>query len=212
MTYSLNEIEGLSKRAARGAGRSWGMAEEAAKAVRWLSSFNLQGAEGLHALLTAQQGRPTSDLAPHTLDGIWVAPNGNLCPLSCGAALCDVADRFDRKEDIVMTQVGYPTLILPFMASLNLPFCVTWGDVVVTGKNGALHITAPQSRLMCALAEQVTCTALGDTPDKLIALSKRANVTTAAWDGLTALALRTYAPATESSRILGAGAGNSDND
>ena len=37
MTYSLYEIEVTGKRAARGSGFSWGLAEEAGKATRWLS-------------------------------------------------------------------------------------------------------------------------------------------------------------------------------
>ena len=36
MHASLNEIESLCKKAARGAGMSWGLAEEAGKAAKWL--------------------------------------------------------------------------------------------------------------------------------------------------------------------------------
>ena len=39
MSYSLNEFEALALKAARGAGLPWGLAEEAGKAVRILSSF-----------------------------------------------------------------------------------------------------------------------------------------------------------------------------
>ena len=41
MSYSLNEYEALALRAARGAGLSWGLAEEAGKAVKILSSLGL---------------------------------------------------------------------------------------------------------------------------------------------------------------------------
>ena len=34
MSFSLNEIEAMGRRAARGAGLHWGIAEEAGKAVR----------------------------------------------------------------------------------------------------------------------------------------------------------------------------------
>ena len=34
MTWSLNEIESLAKKAARGAGLDWGLAEEAGKTTR----------------------------------------------------------------------------------------------------------------------------------------------------------------------------------
>jgi hypothetical protein len=35
MMRSLNEIEAMAKRAVRGAGLAWGLAEEAGKALRW---------------------------------------------------------------------------------------------------------------------------------------------------------------------------------
>lgn len=36
MSFALNEIEATAKRATRGAGYDWGLAEDASKAVRWL--------------------------------------------------------------------------------------------------------------------------------------------------------------------------------
>ncbi len=54
MSWSLNEIEGLARKAARGSGLSWGLAEEAGKATRWLCAAGLPGADALAGLLTAQ--------------------------------------------------------------------------------------------------------------------------------------------------------------
>ena len=41
MYMSLNEIDVSVKRAARGVGMSWGLAEEAGKAARWLAARRL---------------------------------------------------------------------------------------------------------------------------------------------------------------------------
>ena len=49
--YSLAEIDALSRKACRGAGYSWGLAEDAGKAVRWLTAYGLPGAETLSELL-----------------------------------------------------------------------------------------------------------------------------------------------------------------
>ena len=38
MTWSLNELEAEVKKAIKGAGLSWGLAEEGSKAVRWLAA------------------------------------------------------------------------------------------------------------------------------------------------------------------------------
>ena len=51
MTWSLNEIESLAKNATRGAGRDWGLAEEAGKATRWLCAAGWPGADLLAELL-----------------------------------------------------------------------------------------------------------------------------------------------------------------
>ena len=53
MSYSLNEMEATAKRAARGAGYSWGLAEEASKATRWLCTQGLDGAAELAHVLGA---------------------------------------------------------------------------------------------------------------------------------------------------------------
>ena len=58
MTHSLNEIEATAKRAARGAGLSWGIAEEAAKDARLVEmpSVSLGGVKrGFNSLLPEAQ-------------------------------------------------------------------------------------------------------------------------------------------------------------
>ena len=41
--WSLNELDLMVRRATRGAGLHWGLAEEAGKATRWLCSFGFDG-------------------------------------------------------------------------------------------------------------------------------------------------------------------------
>ena len=55
MDYSLNEYEALAFKAARGAGLAWGIAEEAGKAVRTLSSLGLESASILRECLENPQ-------------------------------------------------------------------------------------------------------------------------------------------------------------
>jgi len=44
---SLSEIDALARKAARGAGYSWGIAEEVGKSARWLSAYGFKGPEVL---------------------------------------------------------------------------------------------------------------------------------------------------------------------
>src|SRR5947209_8188765 len=56
---SLNEVEMLSLKAARGAGLPWGLAEDVGRSARWFAQHSVPWAESLVALLgVARNGRP----------------------------------------------------------------------------------------------------------------------------------------------------------
>lgn len=132
---SLGELQALATKAARGAGLSWGLAQEAGWAVRWLEARGLPGAAALAEALP--------DGAPQ---------------IPIGAALSDGALAAAPAE-----MVGHP-LLRPFTE---------------------------------------------DAP----ATQTRAQLTRDVMRVLNRYASRTYAPATEASRLSGAGTGGlTDND
>lgn len=55
MSYSIGEIAALSRRAVRGAGYPWGIADEAAWAVSWLQRAGLPGADALASGLADEE-------------------------------------------------------------------------------------------------------------------------------------------------------------
>ena len=112
---SLNEIQTYGQRAARGAGMSWGLAQEAGKATRWLAERGLPGVELLVGLLTANDKRSYASMSPVMADGHWRAGDGELCPVCSGAALCDRIDLLIRGEQICMSALAYPLLLAPFL-------------------------------------------------------------------------------------------------
>ncbi|SLN41882.1 hypothetical protein ROA7450_02030 [Roseovarius albus] len=209
MSYSLNEIEVTAKKAARGAGYSWGMAEEAGKAARWLCIQGQEGCATLAGFLGQIDGQDLSDHTPLTLSVEWKAKS-TLCPLTSGAALSDCAADLQSGE-ITLKEVIYPALLMPFAARA----AVRLGRVVALECEGARAVTngaelsldgvfptrttqvvvSLQAEMPAALPRHTRGT---PTPEDLATLSKFAH--------------RTYAPATEESRLLGAGAGLSDND
>jgi hypothetical protein len=97
---SLNEVEMYGRRAARGAGMCWGLAEEAGKAARWLAERGLPGVPLLAGLLTSNEGRRYESMAPVIVAGHWRAADGNLCPVCSGAALRDRLDILAPGEEI----------------------------------------------------------------------------------------------------------------
>ncbi|NRB04922.1 MAG: DUF3726 domain-containing protein [Rhodobacteraceae bacterium] len=211
MMFSLNEIEAHAKKAARGGGYAWGIAEETGKAVRWLASHGLPGAEVLAEHLELQG----HDGPPQTLNGDWSSATGILCPLTAGVTLNDCADRLTSSHVQKMENVAHPLLVVPFVAwaalHVKASLTVAWGSVRATTNGYALHVDASEGDLSASKTAVLQCFVAQNDPS-LTKPALRAKVSQDAWDKLNRFAQRTYAPATEASRLLGAGAGASDND
>ena len=190
MSFALNEVEAMAKRATRGAGYSWGHAEEASKATRWLCAQGLDGVSVLAGVLQAQVEKAH-------------------CAISQGTALSDRAEGL-KHADANLGEVAEPLMILPFaaMAARQLEQTVTIScaeaRAVTDGSRVCISETFPETA-------DVTIQ-LGGALEAACPRATRATPEKTAWDALNALAHRTYAPATEESRRLGAGAGLSDND
>ncbi len=204
MTVSLNEVEATAKKAARGAGHTWGMAEEAGKATRWLCRHGFDGCAELARLLSDAAGETTRALAS---DAKPTAPD---CPITLGVSISDQAQ--DLGDDgWRLNAVASPLLLVPFAGDIAL----------MTGQSVAL--SGPGFRV---LTDGTSLNLTGRMPDhapnvvvqacaKTIAASpvfSRSEPTQKDWTVLQTLAHRTYAPATEASRLKGAGAGTTDND
>lgn len=210
MTFSLNEIEATAKKAARGAGYPWGLAEEAGKATRWLCAHDCDGVAALAALLTAVDQASITEWSPGVTGGVWRAPKGVLCPIATGAALSDRAGLLPS-TDLQMGDMAQPIMLVPFAAmaskTLNQPISIKWegADNVVDGGAFSLKGAAP-----CATPWVRVKT--GGQTDHPQTPRSRAQPVPHAWRTLMDFAHRTYAPATDESRQKGAGAGLSDND
>ncbi|MGX9355584.1 DUF3726 domain-containing protein [Roseobacteraceae bacterium S113] len=211
MTYSLNEVEAHAKKAARGGGYDWGVAEEAGKAVRWLASHGLPGA----AALAAHLDLLADDGPPQALDGDWFSATGALCPLTAGAALNDCADLLNVAHGQTMKTVTQPLLVVPFAAwaalQIKAQLTVVWDSVAATTNGYDLHIEGSEDDLNAPQTTALRCS-LAHSNHALVAPGSRGKICPKVWAKLNTFAQRTYAPATEASRLLGAGAGVSDND
>lgn len=211
MTYSLNEIEAHAKKAARGGGYDWGVAEEAGKAVRWLVSHGLPGA----AVLAAHLDQQANDGPPQTLGGDWSSATDALCPLTSGATLNDCADLLTAAYGQTMKNVTHPLLVVPFAAwaalHIKSPLTVVWDSVHATTNGYDLHVVGSKDDLNAPQTAALSCS-LAHGNHALSAPALRGDVSPDVWAKLNIIAQHTYAPATEASRLLGAGAGVSDND
>ncbi len=215
MSHSLNETEALCRKAARGAGFSWGLADEAGRAARWLESHGIAGTAALADLLERNDGRDYAELAPLTLAPVWHAAGGRLCPVITGAALCDQATAIAQGRIVTLGETSWPVLMMPFADAMSgltqRGVRISWDNVTVTVDAGRVRVDG-LAHLTCEAADTIRCKVTDDRPRNSLPTRTRATIRLDVLARLTALAARTYAPATEASRIAGAGAGLTDND
>ncbi|MDA4845601.1 DUF3726 domain-containing protein [Hoeflea poritis] len=210
MTLSMNEVEATAKRAARGAGYSWGLAEEAGKATRWLCERDVDGCAALAVLLQAFDCAREADWSPLAEGSHWQAPGGNLCPLLAGAALSDHA-RDLQVGALVFGATLAPVLLLPFAAS-----CAAQSQGIVSvGLPNARAVTDGDALAIDGVFPERAENMEIHMGGEIAAPAARRSRAAPGSDMLQILdrfARRTFAPATEQSRLSGAGAGLSDND
>lgn len=216
MTFTLNEIEATSIRAARGAGLDWGIAEEAGRAARWLAAHSLPGPELLSDLLVRTDGQDYADMAPTALEGPWTAPSGLLNPLIAGAALADRAASLASGRIFELGNTAFPLLLLPYAKycafEVETAVELTWeGVTAAISPDAPPTVRGSEDAVLVKSTPVVRCrtVAVDPTAGKVFAPVRRA-VAAAAWDRLKGFANRTYAPATSESRELGAGADRID--
>ena len=217
MKRSLNEIEHTCRKAARGWGMPWGLADEVGKSVRWLHAFGLDGSSMLVRCCDAMDHGRLATASPESVTGPWKAPGGVLSPLVTGVGLCDCLWKV-RGEGIETGPLAWPLLAAGFLGQAvftqDQAVALAWGDVrivlwrdglVVSGDRPGLEVdTCPTLRVESAAGDI--------TGDPLSLHVGDAAVDQQAWTRLEHMAHRTYVPASEASRLAGAGAGLTDND
>ncbi len=208
MSWSLAETRTLATKAARGAGFSWGLAEEAGFAVRWLQSHGAPGVEALAELLewTEKSGNRCSPVWDDGKEGEPAAPFN---PLELGTALMD-ANRCGYGD---LGHVCQPLLLVPFIAaSAPKNGCrLVWHDSSILLGPDSFNSNAGREALLPDIASCALSALDGDLPAPVRQLRVPEDEKPAI-ERLGRFAARTLAPATETSRMAGAGAGLTDND
>jgi len=221
MIPSLNEIEMMVWKAARGAGLAWGLAEEMAQAARWLADRGFDWAEPMVEAL-AEAERRGGRLIPPVLaeDGACEpAPGQRLAsPILCGPLLTDIAMDIGSSRPLVFRRIAHPLLMLPFAA----------GAASQHAWSLALRIDAAtfyfeESRVegtslspSTPMADRIVLSMDDDRPGVAMtpfaAYVPRRPLAAKPLAQLEAWVHRTYVPASAESRLAGAGAGLTDND
>ncbi len=194
LAVSLNEVEALSAKAVRGAGAGWGLAEDVARAARWMAERGLDWSALLLRLLDAGADR--------------LNPALRIADLLPGA----------RPGDTWHLEGCEPIWALAVLSS------ALYGgdlDVDVTGEGCTARLrpdrtvsaAEPIAALAALAAGPVTMRAQASALCQPVTpAARRTAVAVEDWRTLEAFAARTYVPASARSRAAGAGGGRVDAD
>jgi len=219
--YSVNETASRARLAAKGVGYSWGLADEVSFSVVWLSQRQVPAMALLAGLLShIKTPQDVQAATPQTIGGALISNNDWLCPIISGCALSDWYQSLNVQEPLMVQRIRYPFLFVPFVAQLakrsGKALVVEFGaqTIATDGDN----VLCPDEKLLRAeFADLLICRVakaneLDFTNPELVNCANRVSVEKRHWQTLDEYAKKTYAPATESSRLSGAGAGVTDND
>jgi len=237
---SSGELNSLVKLASRGIGNSWGLAEEASFATRCLCDYKLSGVQTIAALFS-QLDKLGLHSQRIVCEGSNWRGDDFLCPITTGAALSDFAHQLTDQASLDLKAVICPLVLLPFLLKMSEEgehgIYLEWHDGLVCCHQGNVFSELQSSAIVKLLgcdasgknikvrSAPVTSAYLTNADDMermdhakpdLFVLKKapirRVRINPEQLQTLKGFAHRTYAPATEASRLSGAGAGTTDND
>ncbi len=223
MNLSLNQVENTARKAVRGAGLPWCLAEDAGRAVRWLEVMGLPGMSWLALVLEAVDHGRTAELLVQQQPGpVWRAAGGPTSPLVAGPSLADAAHLHRDGEGFGLTvrDVVCPELCAGYLGVASLqtgaPLAMSWarGGMRILGDRVFLD-GVPDAGADTGVHDLMVRGGFRDSGrtgrEYARAVGSR-RVDPRALGVLESLARRTYVESTEVSRLSGAGAGLSDTD
>ncbi len=201
---TLSEIDTTSKRAAKGAGFSWGISEEIGKNMRLLELFGLSGIKNLNKYLKDYKKKQFQKIA--LISEINETKKNPFCPIILGTNFIDQVNLFDKKNNIKIINVAFPILFLPFVSRAS----------EVIGKRIFLKID--EKEFLLNLNQSIYSNYLKNEileNCNLVSINFIENNNSFnenEWQELYKLSEDTFVEETESLKIGAAGAGLTDND
>tara|TARA_Y100001970_G_scaffold64148_1_gene82122 strand:+ start:44 stop:655 length:612 start_codon:yes stop_codon:yes gene_type:complete len=201
---TLSEIDTTSKRATRGVGFPWGIAEEVGKNMRLLELYGLPGIKNLNKFLKDYKEK-------HFQKSTLISEKNNsnknpFCPITLGTNFIDQIILLDKKTNIEISNVAYPILFIPFVSRAS----------ETIGKRIFLKID--EKEFLLNLNQSIYSNYL---KNEILEICSKINISfidnnnsfnEKEWKELYKLSEDTFVEETESLKIGGAGAGLTDND
>ena len=201
---SLSEIDTTSKRASKAAGFPWGISEEIGKNMRLLELFGLPGVKNLNEYFKKRKNKQFQKIS--LISKINESKKIPYCPIIFGTNFIDQIKFIDLKNEIVILNLAYPMLFLPFVSRAS----------EIIGKKIFLKID--DKEFILNFNQSIYSNYL---KSEIIENSKTIKITffdninlfsENEWNELYKLSEETFVEESDSLKIGGAGAGLTDND
>ena len=201
---SLSEIETTSKRASRGVGFSWGIAEEVGKCIRLLELFGLPGIKNLIKYYQKKNKENFDDI--RSINQKNTSNKNSLCPISLGICFLDQIRKIESYNKCLFKNVAYPLLLLPFLSRSS----------EIIGKK--ILVVLDKYEILLNFNTNISSNSLKKefpTKAKIVKISflnNKDSFTDYDWKNLYKLSENTFVEESDSLKKGAAGAGLNDND
>ena len=200
---SLSEIDTIVKRASKGVGYSWGIAEEVGKNIKLLETYGLSGLKNLNDYFNSLKSKKFQQLTHISTENQSKIP---YCPIIAGTSFLDQIDELKDLVNIKIENMSYPILFLPFLSRAS----------EIVGKKISLKID--EKIFLLNFNQNIYSNYFANEILKhadLIQISFIKNSNTFdqnEWDNLYKLSTNTFVEETDELKKSAAGAGLTDND
>ena len=201
---TLSEIDTTSKRATRGAGFSWGIAEEVGKNMRLLELFGLPGIKNLNKFLKDYKEKQFQKIT--LISETNYASKNPFCPITLGTNFIDQVNLLDKKVNIQISNLAFPILFIPFVSRAS----------EIVGKK--IFLKVDDKEFLFNLNQSIYSNYLKNeilencNNINISFLENNNSFNEDEWKELYKLSEDTFVEETESLKIGAAGAGLTDND
>ena len=201
---TLSEIDTTSKRATRGAGFSWGIAEEVGKNMRLLELYGLPGIKNLNKFLKDYKEKQFQKIT--LISETNYASKNPFCPITLGTNFIDQVNLLDKKLNIQISNLAFPILFIPFVSRAS----------EIVGKK--IFLKVDDKEFLFNLTQSIYSNYLKNeilencNNINISFLENNNSFNEDEWKELYKLSEDTFVEETESLKIGAAGAGLTDND
>ena len=201
---SLSEIDTVSKRATRGAGFDWGIAEEVGKNIRMLEMLGIAGIKNLNHYYKIKVKKNFEKI--NLIDKENKSNKLEYCPIIAGVSFLDQVRSLESLSEIKFENIAFPILFLPFVSRASE---IVGRKILLTVDNRTFLLNYNTSIYSNSLNEGVTT--IGNNVVVKF-LENLDSFTENEWKELYALSEETFVEENDSLKHGAAGAGLTDND